>query len=753
MRKILVFVILSFIACININAQRVSTQQFMVRKITFKVNDQIVPINGVSVEINKAKFRSDKAGLFTANIPVSKDMSFYISNITAPGYIVSIPEDLSKKVYLSSNQFVIVLADRNAVKAERTRIYNNNKAALAKQEERLKSEVKKNQELLKKLDKKESEYNEVLAELEKVKCQLESFNNEKGDFEEKIDSLSDNLSMVDIASLDNDEQQRIEKEKDGEWIDAIVDEVISKLENNINTKHSLELIELNKQIKKISDDYYQQFIKGNTSFATNFFAYQYGGYLRTKISDMRKKKDKVLDRILDKIIEEDIKELIDNHVDSCRTKWKVKETNENQDYQIKQKTKIVKPKTLKSAKDDFLSWALYPDKEDALREVFKPKWNTRGPDEAIVSTLKKVYTRFYNLCKTFSTKYAVKFKSLTNEDLYQLSNPDKQTEIQHKIENSIRREFTDETDFPYYEFMDILISISALESIEPVRIRYNELIENDIKQAEKQTYPSIYTKIQPISSEKHSTNMLSWGDRKNLEENKDKYSKLSQNYPEYTSFLYPIVMQFMQPIIKKYDCDEALYTWDTSMEWDIMNFCFRAIRKYSDMLSYIPNVDGSNDKCMDIVDAIVEIETQKIIDNHNEKIKNFKLAKQQEEETAIANMKKRNIKKFVKEEDIIAFLATHKFVMKEREVEVSVWYDSKISKKYEGWRQAGEDLYNWSYEISYEIVEWNSNSTKLKLKNVSGGAPTIVQLQLNSNSSSYSESVAAETRHYSVIDK
>ena len=65
MRKIIV-IILCFIACININAQRVSTQQFMVRKITFKVNDQIVPINGVSVEINKAKFRSDKAGLFTA---------------------------------------------------------------------------------------------------------------------------------------------------------------------------------------------------------------------------------------------------------------------------------------------------------------------------------------------------------------------------------------------------------------------------------------------------------------------------------------------------------------------------------------------------------------------------------------------------------------------------------------------------------------------------------------------------------------
>lgn len=739
MRKIFVFIILCLIACININAQRVSTQQFMVRKITFKVNDQIVPINGVSVEINKAKFRSDKAGLFTANIPVAKDMSFYISNITAPGYIVSIPEDLSKKVYLSSNQFVIVLADINAVKAERTRIYNNNKAALAKQEDRLNSEVKKNQELLKKFDKKESEYNEVLAELEKVKRQLESFNNAKSNLEEKIDSLSDNLSMVDIASLDSDEQKRIEKEKDGEWIDAIVDEVISKLETNLNTKHSSELIEVNKQIKKISDDYYLQFIKGNTSFATNYFAYHYDGYLRTKVSDMRKKKDKVLDRILDKIIEEDLDELIENHVDSCYTKWKVKETNENEDYQRA-------PKTLKSAKEDFLNWALYPDKESALRKVSKPKWDTRGPDKAIVATIKKVYSGFYNQCKTSSTKYAVKFNSLTNEDLYKLSDPSMQYSIQSEVQDAIRKDFTDETDYPYYEFENLLIAISATEAIEPVRIRYDELIENDIKEVEKQTYPSIENKIKPISSEKHHTNVLSWSDSKNIESYREEYNKLSQTYSEYTSFLYPIVMQFMQPIITKYDCDEALYTWESSMDNDIMEYCFRAIRNYSNKLSYIPNVKGSNDKCMDIVRAIVEIEKQKIIDNHNEKIKNVKLAKQKEEESTLANMKKRNIKKFAKEEDIIAFLATHKYVNKD--FGMSSWYDSKISKWYMDYGH-GETY----YDISYEIVEWNSNSAKLKLKIDRGGAPIIVQIQLNSNSSSYSESVATETRHFSVIDK
>lgn len=748
MRKIIVFIILCLIACINIKAQRVSTQQFMVRKITFKVNDQIVPINGVSVEINKAKFRSDKAGLFTANIPVAKDMSFYISNITAPGYIVSIPEDLSKKVYLSSNQFVIVLADINAVKAERTRIYNNNKAALAKQEDRLNSEVKKNQELLKKFDKKESEYNEVLAELEKVKRQLESFNNAKSNLEEKIDSLSDNLSMVDIASLDSDEQKRIEKEKDGEWIDAIVDEVISKLETNLNTKHSSELIEVNKQIKKISDDYYQQFIKGNTSVATNYFAYHYDGYLRTKVCDMRKKKDKVLDRILDKIIEEDLDELIGNHVDCCNTKWKVKETNENEEVKETNENEDYQraPKTLKSAKEDFLNWALYPDKESALRKVSKPKWDTKGPDKAIVATIKKVYSGFYNQCKTSSTKYAVKFNSLTNEDLYKLSDPSRQASMRSEIENAIRKDFTDETDYPYYEFMDLLMSISAAEAMEPLRIRYDELIENDIKQVENQTFPSIESKIKPISSEKRHDNVLSWADTKNIESYREEYSKLSQTYPEYTSFLYSIVMQFMQPIIKKYDCNEALYTWESSMDNDVMEYCFRAIRNYSNKLSYIPNVRGSNDKCMDIVRAIVEIEKQKIIDNHNEKIKNVKLAKQKEEESTLANMKKKNIKKFAKEEDIIAFLATHKYVNKD--FGMSSWYDSKISKWYMDYGH-GETY----YDINYEIVEWNSNSAKLKLKIDRGGAPIIVQIQLNSNSSSYSESVATETRHFSVIDK
>jgi len=737
-------IILSFfaiIAALNINAQRVSTQQFMVRKITFKATDQIVPINGISVEINKVKFRSDQTGQFTANIPVTKDMGFYISNITAPGYIVSIPEDLSKKIYLSSNQCVIVLADINAVKNERNRIFNNNKAALAKQEERLNAEVKKNQDLLNKIEKQESEYNTVLAELEKAKRQLESFNNVKANLVEKIDSLSDNLSMVDYASLEHKEQIRLEKEKDGEWIDAIVDEVISKLETNLSTKHSNELNEFEKAINDISNDYYLKFIKGNQPFAIKYFTYHYNGYLRASINEMRKKKDKVIDRILDKIIEEDLEEIIGNHIENCQEKWNVKESVSNAEY--------VKPevqKSLESAKEDFLSWALYPDRENSLRQVMKPHWNVSNVDKGIINTLKKVYSNYYKQGKNAADKYVEKYNTMAKEELYRFSDESKRVQVGFEIEDVIRQkyiELSDNQSIPYYVFINDLVSFVAEESLEPLRKTYNDLVDNDIKETEKTSFKSIESKIKPISEEKRHTNTLSWESDKRIEEYNNQYTELKKEYPEYTAFLYSIVMQFMQPIIKKYDCDDALYTWKSSMENDVSKYCYHAIHQYSNKLSYIPNVAGSNDKCMTIVHAIIEIEKEKIVINHNERLKNIKEVEAKEEQEAIAKMKS-NKRRFDKEEDIIAFLATHKFVNKE--LEISSWYNSKITKRYMCF---GE--FEGSHDISYTIIEWNRNSAKLKLNG--GGAPIIVNIQLNSTSASYSESCAGETRKFSVIDK
>ena len=740
MKKLLLSIV-AIITALNINAQRVSTQQFMVRKITFKANDQIVPINGVSVEINKAKFRSDKTGQFTANIPVSKDMGFYISNITAPGYIVSIPEDLSKKIYLSSNQCVIVLADINAVKTERNRIYNNNKAALAKQEERLNAEVKKNQELLNKIKKQESEYNSLLAELEKAKRQLESFNNAKANLVEKIDSMSDNLSVVDYASLEYDEQIRLEKEKNGEWIDVIVDEVISKLETNFSTKHSNELNEFEKAINDISNDYYQNFIKDNQPFAINFFTYHYNGYLRASINEMRKKKNKVLDRILDKIIEEDLENILEKHIGNCQKNWKVKESDV--------KSKNLKPevqKTLKSAKEDFLSWALYPDRENSLRQVMKPQWNISNVDNGISNTLKKVYPNYYNQSKNAADKYVEKYKKITKEELYKFSDQSQRAMIRIEIEEEIREQFNgirDDKSIPYNEFINDLESIVADESLEPLRKAYNEFVDNDIKEVKKNTFKSIESKIRPISQERHHTNTLSWESDKRIEEYNNNYTELKKDYPEYTDFLYPIVMQFMQPIINKYDCDDALYTWKSSMEHDVSEYCYYPIRQYSNILSHIPNVAGSDDKCMDIVHTIIEIEKDKIVNNHNKRLMNIKEVKAKEEKQAIANMKS-NKNRFDKEEDIIAFLATHKFVNKE--LEISSWYNSQITKWYISLGQI-----EGSYDINYTIIEWNRNSAKLKL--TGGGAPTIVNIVLNSKSASYSESCAGETRKYSVIDK
>ena len=122
---------------------------------------------------------------------------------------------------------------------------------------------------------------------------------------------------------------------------------------------------------------------------------------------------------------------------------------------------------------------------------------------------------------------------------------------------------------------------------------------------------------------------------------------------------------------------------------------------------------------------------------------NIKEVKAKEEKQAIANMKS-NKNRFDKEEDIIAFLATHKFVNKE--LEISSWYNSQITKWYISLGQI-----EGSYDINFTIIEWNRNSAKLKL--TGGGAPTIVNIVLNSKSASYSESCAGETKKYSVIDK
>ena len=228
MKRIVALTILLSIFTFSCYAQKISTQKFVVRKITFTADDQIVPISGVNVEINKANFRSDKNGQFLANIPVGSDNGFYISKISAPGYIVSYPEDLTQKLFLTSNQFVIVLADPNAVKAEKDKIRYNHQVALAKQEEQLKAQVKKNVELLSEIELKDANYKNLLEELEKAKQPLESFKNAKVDIEAKIDSLSENLSMIDYASLGNAEKEQLEKQKQGEWITAIIDEVLSQ---------------------------------------------------------------------------------------------------------------------------------------------------------------------------------------------------------------------------------------------------------------------------------------------------------------------------------------------------------------------------------------------------------------------------------------------------------------------------------------------------------------------------------------------
>lgn len=741
MRKALLLLCFVLIAAMDVAAQRMSTQQFLVRKVTFQATDQIVPIGGITVEINKANFRSDKAGQFTANIPVAKDMGFYISKITAPGYIVSIPEDLSKKIYLSANKCVIVLADINAVKAERNRIYSNNKAALAKQEARLNAEVKKNQSLLKKYEHQQEEYNAVLAELAKTKQQLEAFVNAKTDLEEKIDSLSDALSLVDYASLESDEQARIEKEKNGEWLDVIVDEVISKLQSNLNVQHGKEIEAFAKLVDDVADEYYKAFIKDNDPFAARYyFSRVYGDYLRYRVEDHSEKKDDVLDRILSKIVEEDMEKVMDNNVERCLDAWKVEDADAPSYV-----NGMADARTLESAKKEFMSHAMYPDKEEALRSVMHPKWYAEEPDESIVKTLKRVYPEFYKQCKKTADMCAKNHDALTDEDLRNYYRRESRASLYIDLETEVRRALPDNIEAPFYTFREMILGVAVQESLEFLRTKYNSCIDKAIEEVEKQKWTRIDKLIPSISEAKHSEKTQIWDKGKYYDSDKEKYESLTKEYPEYAVFLSSIVMEFMQPIIDKYDCEEALYTSKSALDADVNTYCYRAIRNYDGMLSRIPDVKGSDRHCEEIVRVIIEMEKGKIVDSHNQRIADMKNAYEESEKSAIAHMKTGKTR-FDNETDVIGFLATHKFV--NADYRMAVWYDSKLTQWCMDFGQG-----DVKEDISYIIKEWNANSAKIEMNLKKGGMPVIINVTLEDGSASYSESCGGMTRSFTVEDK
>ena len=137
-------------------------------------------------------------------------------------------------------------------------------------------------------------------------------------------------------------------------------------------------------------------------------------------------------------------------------------------------------------------------------------------------------------------------------------------------------------------------------------------------------FPSLASKIRPISPQDEKSTEINWENDKYIESYRSEYEKYEIEYPEYTSFLYGIVMEFLQPIINKYSDDKALRVWKSLMDDDVDEYCFLPIRNYQNRLSYIPNVAGSDKMCMNIVRAIIEIEKDKIITDHNERIRNAK---------------------------------------------------------------------------------------------------------------------------------
>jgi hypothetical protein len=419
---------------------------------------------------------------------------------------------------------------------------------------------------------------------------------------------------------------------------------------------------------------------------------------------------------------------------------------------------------LELAKKDFLEWAMYPDRENVVRSEVRSYWDKANIDEGISNTLKKSFGNYYAECKKLADKQIADYKALSNEEIYLLFKDESyRDKLKYELSEVLRTnkiKITDTKVLPYYTFINTLNYIVEEEAIDQLRTRYNELVDRERTEIGNRKFLSIKSKIPALSQAKKHSAELVWEADKNIESYRAEFAKYEKDYPVYTAFLYPIVMEFMQPIIDKYDCDEALFTWKSSMESDVTEYCFIPIRNYSNKLSYVSNVPGSDDKCMDIVRAIINVEKDNIVKKHNDRIAKNNESKAKDEEAQIAKIKesvkaktvageggaKGNIRTFTCEDHVVAFLAIHKFV--NEDYEISSWYDSKISL----WYMSFPSVPEASRKISYTIMEWNSNSAKVKIK-AEGGGIIIVNVKLGSTSASYTESAGGFTREFKVVDK
>ena len=199
-------------------------------------------------------------------------------------------------------------------------------------------------------------------------------------------------------------------------------------------------------------------------------------------------------------------------------------------------------------------------------------------------------------------------------------------------------------------------------------------------------------------------------------------------------------MRFLKPVIDKYNSDDALYVWLSTLENDIKTYCWDPFRSHMHLLEHIDGLKGSNDKCFDIVRAIINIEKSKIIKAHNRRYQEIIDTESNRELETIEQLKNSK-QSFDSENDIILFLVTHKFV--NYDYELTSLYDSTMTK----WQ-----INNGYYNIDrYNIIEWNSKYAKLKL--YIGGTIVIITISLDGENTTYTESCGGTTNYFRAVNK
>lgn len=735
MRRYILTLILTCLCTLSWG-QKISTQAFSVRKITYNSKDQVEPISGIFVDINNVKLRSDNQGQFVANIPVNKDFSFHIKSIHAPGYIVSIPEDLSQKLYLSSNPIFIVLADIDAVKRERSRIEAANKRAIAEYEAKINSEIEKNDALLRTLATKDQEYAQIAAELDRAKQELRQFLDHKLLWEQKVDSLATTLSLVDFQTLPTNEQQRIEGEKNGEWMNALIKDVLKELDAQVTSDMESIIDKFQAYLNNMARDYEDKYIKAGSSLIP-YFAQSYSDFAYDCVSKEFDNGDRLgMDLIIYKSLEDKFGDMLGEHIRASTAKWR----GLIDDEQTSQTTYQQKGKSMKEAEEEFLHWALYPEREDLLRDI-KGSYQLVYDYSEFLKIFENIHPEFVNLCQNIANKYREMYTAYSDDKILSINSDEWFYLSNNIVEDIYSQEFCRESSI-YYDFINKIVEIVAQGVVNELRVRNNNLIDAQKRVAYDAKLDHIHKGLKSIDQEEKCSLFLEWEQSKYADSERAEYEKLKAEYPDYFSFLEKLVLQFMAPIKEKYSSDKALYVWCSTMENDVNNYCWRPFRNNINYLEHIEGVKGSDNKCFDIVRAIINIEKSKLVDEHNRLIKEAEKENDKKKFKTIDCLKTSNVI-FKSETDVIKFLATYKFTDDDVN-RMSIWYDEEITKQH--------NTYNYYFNIdSYTIVEWSGKHAKLNLMLM--GNPVDVSIDIDDEMAIYTEVWSHVTKRFRIDAK